>query len=49
MITQMRGWLFQFYLIIEDYKSYDLLNKSILGFKQQINREVVVEDIEVRN
>ena len=44
--TQMQGWLFNFYLTIEDHESYDLLNLNILQFKQTIKRELFVADIE---
>ena len=32
-VTQMRGWLFQFYSEVEDYESYDFLNKNTMNFK----------------
>ena len=48
-VQQIQGWLFSFYAVYGDYKSYDKVNQNALMSKELIDREVSIEDIELRN
>ena len=46
---QIKRLLFNFYSIIKDYNSYNLLNNNTMYFKQMREKEVSLVDIKVRN
>ena len=47
--SNLQGWLFQFYLLIDNYNSYDIVNKRTKEYKNNIIKALSVEDIENRN
>ena len=48
-VPQMKGWLFNFYLLIDDFDRYDRINHRLLEYWDNIRDAALVEDIALRN
>ena len=48
-VLQMKGWLFNFYSLIDDYDSYDKINERLLDYRNNIREAASAEDILLRN
>ena len=48
-VLQMKGWLFSFYLLIDDFDRCDRINHRLLEYRDNIRDAASVEDIALRN
>ena len=48
-VPQMKGWLFNFYSLIDDYDSYNKINERSLDNRNNIREAASAEDIALRN
>ena len=48
-VLQMKGWLFSFYLLIDDFYRYNRINHRLLEYRDNIRDAASVEDIVLRN
>ena len=48
-VLQMKGWLFSFYSLIDDFDWYDRINHRSLEYQDNIRDAVSVENIALRN
>ena len=45
-VPRMKGWLFSFYSLIDDFNQYDRINYRLLEYQDNIRDIVSVEDLE---
>ena len=45
----MKGWLFQFYTIMDKIEKYDAINNRAINYKNKVMRDSSGVDIAVRN
>ena len=48
-VLQMKGWLFSFYLLIDDFDRYDRINYRLLEYWDNIRDAATVKDIVLKN
>ena len=48
-VSKMKGWLFNFYSLTENYEKYNMINDRTLEYKDNIREAALVEDIALRN
>ena len=44
-VMRLKGWLFNFYMQIENFEKYNLINKRTLKYKSNIREIASIEDI----
>ena len=48
-VSQMKGWLFNFYSLTDNFEQYDRINDQTLGYQNNIRDVTSVNDIALRN
>jgi len=48
-VSNIKGWLFNYYSITTDYQSYNCLNKRSIEYQNRIRRDALTTDITFRN
>ena len=47
-MSVLKGWLFKYYMLTIDKKSYNRINAKVIEFKNRILRDLLIEVIEQR-
>ena len=48
-VSKMKGWLFNFYSLMENYEKYNKINDRTLEYRDNIREVTSVEDIALWN
>ena len=43
--TKLKGWLFNYYSLVEDYEKYDVINNRLIRYRNNIREVVLLDDI----
>ena len=45
----LKGWLFNYYTLVEDYEKYDTINDRIMRYRNNVRETVLADDIAIWN